>query len=191
MSGPFISADFQAEEALFVSQLNLETLTRPQHRGSRRRTGRPAPPDGGAERRRRRTGQLLAAGQAAVVAGLGALGAVASYGPLSRVAAGGSPSTATGWWPLLVLGPGTVACLCILRAVLHRRRAALSWMVALFFSGLAMSLCMYQAPRTIPALIVAGLPPVSVLIAFWQLVRQLTLVAPRHAVPPEYARRRV
>jgi hypothetical protein len=96
-----------------------------------------------------------------------------------------------GWWPLLVYGPWVVASLSILRAALHRRRAAHSWAVVVVFSLVAVYLCVAHAGHSPVRLAVAGLPPITALVCFHQLVRQITLTSPprtgsrrpRHTVP--------
>ncbi|UCM90235.1 DUF2637 domain-containing protein [Streptomyces marincola] len=127
---------------------------------------------------------LLAAAAAVLVAMLSVLGGLVSYAPLRDAASPGVPQQLAAWWPLLIYGPWLVASLSILRAALHQRRVLHSWAVVLLFSGLAVCLCMSQAPRTPTSLAVAGLPPLSALFAFHQIVRQITLInPPRHALP--------
>jgi uncharacterized protein DUF2637 len=127
---------------------------------------------------------VLAAAATVIVAMLSVLGGVISYDPLRGVASPGVSSALTSWWPLMIYGPWLVACLSILRAALHQRRVVHSWIVMVFFSALAVGLCVAGAPRTVTDLAVAGLAPVSSLVAFHQLVRQIALVnPPRHAMP--------
>ncbi|MFJ6742888.1 DUF2637 domain-containing protein [Streptomyces sp. NPDC091279] len=149
---------------------------------------RPAPP-----RRRRRsrsrsrkgevgavrtTSFFLAAIAAVVVSMVCVFGSMVSYAPLHHVARYRTSALAVGWWPLLVYGPWTVASLSILRAALHRRRAAHSWAVVVLFSVVAVLLCIAQAPRTPVDAGVAALPAVASLACFQQLVRQITLTRP-------------
>jgi hypothetical protein len=84
---------------------------------------------------------------------------------------------------LLLFGPWLVASLSVLRAALHRRRAAHSWFVVVLFSALAVTLCINQADKTLPGVAVAGLPSITALTCFHQLVRQITLTRP-HRRPP-------
>ncbi|NUK51619.1 DUF2637 domain-containing protein, partial [Streptomyces lunaelactis] len=125
---------------------------------------------------------LIAALTAAIVGMVSVLGGLIAYDPLRTLA---SPAHGlAGWWPLLVYGPWLVASLSILRAALHRRRAVHSWVVVILFSAVAMCLCVAHAPRTPIAMAVAGLPPITALISFQQLVLQITLTSPaRHAQP--------
>ncbi len=126
----------------------------------------------------------LAAAAAVLVAMLSVLGGLISYEPLRNAASPGVPHQLIAWWPLLIFGPWLVASLSILRAALHQRHALHSWAVVVLFSGLAIALCMSQVPRTPTSLAVAGLPPLSALLAFHQIVRQVTLInPPRHALP--------
>ncbi|RKN47143.1 DUF2637 domain-containing protein [Streptomyces hoynatensis] len=127
---------------------------------------------------------LLSAVASALVAMLSVLGGLISYEPLRAAAATGAPPSLTAWWPLLIYGPWLVASMSILRAALHQKRVTHSWAVVIFFSGLAVALCVAQAPATVTDIAVAGLPPVSALVAFHQIVRQITLISPpRHAFP--------
>jgi hypothetical protein len=127
---------------------------------------------------------LLAAAASAIVAMLSVLGGITSYQPLRDVASPAVSETLGAWWPLLIYGPWLVACLSILRAALHQRSALHSWLVMIVFSALAVGLCVAGSPPTVTGIAVAGLPPCSALVAFHQLVRQITLIhPPRHALP--------
>ena len=144
----------------------------PRARPKRRPAARPRWP--------RLAGGLLAAGIALLAAALSALAGVLSYSPLRHAASLRTSPSLTASWPLLVYGPWLVAALSVLRAALYRRRAVHSWCVVLLSSALAVLLCVAQAPRHPVGLAVAGLPPVSALVAFQQLVCQATLLhAPR------------
>ncbi|MET7440843.1 DUF2637 domain-containing protein [Streptomyces sp. NPDC004082] len=125
----------------------------------------------------------LAALTALIVAMVSAFGAAVSYDPLRNLATSSVPESLTRCWPLLVFGPWLVASLSVLRAALHRRRAAHSWFVVVLFSALAVTLCINQADKTLPGVAVAGLPPITALTCFHQLVRQITLTRP-HRRPP-------
>lgn len=127
---------------------------------------------------------VIAAMTAIIVAMLSVLGGTIAYNPLRLLAAPGtSPELAT-WWPLLVYGPWLVASLSIIRAALHQRRSAHSWAVVVLFSAIAVVLCIAHAPKTLPGITVAGLPPITALVSFHQLIRQITLTSPpRHALP--------
>ncbi|MGI5199326.1 DUF2637 domain-containing protein [Streptomyces sp. CA-288835] len=129
----------------------------------------------------------IAALTAVIVAMVSVLGALVAYDPLRRVASPGAHGLGA-WWPLLVYGPWLVASLSILRAALHRRRAAHSWAVVLLFSAVAMCLCVAHAPKTPVSMAVAALPPVTALLSFQQLVRQLTLTTPAKPALPRQRR---
>ncbi|MFR9724115.1 hypothetical protein ACL02R_12230 [Streptomyces sp. MS19] len=135
------------------------------------------------------TSLLIAAAATALMAMLSVLGGLISYGPLRDAAAPGASDALTDWWPLLIFGPWLVASLSIVRAALHQRRSLHSWLVVVLFSGIAVALCVAQAPPSVMSLAVAGLPPISALLAFHQVVRQITLISPpRHAVPRQRPR---
>ncbi|WP_243740453.1 DUF2637 domain-containing protein [Streptomyces sp. 8K308] len=154
----------------------------PRHRGRRRRVQWSSQP--AKVRWVRWSSLLLAAAAAVLVAMLSVLGGLISYEPLRQVASPGSSAALTACWPLLIYGPWLVASLSILRAALHQRHARHSWAVVVLFSGLAVALCVAQAPPTMTDVAVAGLPPISALVAFHQIVRQITLISPpRHALP--------
>ncbi|MGW6455636.1 DUF2637 domain-containing protein [Streptomyces sp. NPDC055078] len=112
---------------------------------------------------------------AVIVAAVGILGALASYPALRSLADGVTPPDVAELWPLLIYGPWIAATLSILRARAYRRRIAHSWCVIIFFAGISMALCIIEAPTTPAGITVAGLPPVTVLLCFHQLVRQLDL----------------
>lgn len=134
----------------------------------------------------------LAAITAVVVAVVGALSGVISYDPLRELAVPGAMGALAGFWPLLVYGPWLVAAMSILRAAVHRRRAAHSWFVVVVFSAIAVYLCVAHAGRTPIRLAVAGLPPITALVCFHQLVRQITLTNPPRNGPrrPRHTARR-
>ncbi len=121
---------------------------------------------------------LIACVTAVIVAVVGALSGVVSYGPLRRLALPGGFGDLAAWWPLLVYGPWLVAALSILRSAVHRRRAVHSWVVVVCFSAVAVYLCVAHSGHTPVGLAVSGLPPIAALICFQQLVRQITLTSP-------------
>jgi hypothetical protein len=123
-------------------------------------------------------------GATALVTGtVGVLGARVCYRPLRDLAVPTAYSLAS-LWPLLIYGPWTVACLSILHAAAHRRQVRAAWLVMLLFSAIAMALGIAHAPRTLSGIATAGLPPVSALVSFHLLFRQITLLHPRHAKLP-------
>ncbi len=134
----------------------------------------------------------IAALTALIVAVVSGLSGVISYDPLRRLAAHGRAGVLADLWPLLVYGPWLVAALSILRAALYRRRAAHSWFVVVLFSAVAVYMCVAHVGHGPVRLAVAGLPPVTALVCFHQLVRQVTLTSPPRAVgrrPRHTARR--
>lgn len=114
------------------------------------------------------------------------LGAVASYEPLRALADGVAQPGVAQLWPLLIYCPWVVATLSILRARAYKRRTLHSWLVVIFFAGIAALLCVTNAPHTPAGITVAGLPPITVLLCFHQLVRQLDL-SPSPATPARHA----
>lgn len=150
------------------------------------------------DRRRRRTpmvrmrwpsvlGGGLAGVTAVVTTTVSVLGAMITYDPLRQL----SFPTAHGLadlWPLLVYGPWFAACLSILHAAAHRRQARLAWIAVTLFSGIAVALCIADAPRSATSIATAGLPPISALAGFHLLFRQITLLHPRHARIPSQRR---
>ncbi|NSC22215.1 DUF2637 domain-containing protein [Streptomyces albus subsp. chlorinus] len=118
------------------------------------------------------------------------LGAKASYPSLYDLAQESAPPSVAQAWPLLIYAPWVAATLSILRTRAYRRRTVHSWLVVLFFAAVASLLCVADAPATPAGIAVAGLPPITALLCFHQLVRQLDLppvpTAPsRHARPPK------
>ncbi len=154
----------------------------------------PRPPAPRLDRRRRRPrlirlrwstvlGIGIASVTSSVVVTVSVLGAMVSYGPLRQLAFPTARGL-SGSWPLLVYGPWFVGCLSILHAAAHRRRARTAWAAVIVFSGIATGLCVSHAPRTATAFAAAGLPPLSALVSFHLLLRQITLLHPRHAKLP-------
>lgn len=129
----------------------------------------------------------IAGTTAAVTSVVSVLGARVSYGPLRDLASPTAYSLASSW-PLLIYGPWSVACLSILHAAAYRRQVRAAWLAVLLFSAIAMALCIAHAPRTATAIATAGLPPVSALVSFHLLFRQITLLHPRHAKLPRQRR---
>ncbi|WP_354641148.1 DUF2637 domain-containing protein [Kitasatospora camelliae] len=111
-----------------------------------------------------------------IVATVSVLGWTFSYNPLQDLASTRVPQNLAQLWPLVVYGPWVVASLSILRATLTRHRTTQSWVVVVVFSSVATTLCVVHAARTFPGVVVAALPPLTAVISFHQLVRQI--VAP-------------
>ncbi|MDH6117762.1 DUF2637 domain-containing protein [Kitasatospora sp. GAS204B] len=133
----------------------------------RRRTRPPAPswPDV--------VGSVFGALTAVTVTAVCVLGWALSYDPLRELALSRVPRGLSQLWPVIVYGPWLVGCLSVLRAALHGRQPVHSWVVVVLFSGLATGLCIADVSRTVPDLVVAGLPPLTAVISLHQLVRQL------------------
>jgi hypothetical protein len=123
-----------------------------------------------------------------IVAMISLLAAAVCYPPLRVIASENITHTShASLWPLLIFGPWLVASLSILRAAVLRCRAGHSWTVVILFSGVAIVLCTAHAHTSIAALSVDALPPITVLLSFHQLVRQIkpsALPAAAHAAAP-------
>ncbi|MEV5885137.1 hypothetical protein AB0L74_20800 [Streptomyces sp. NPDC052020] len=133
---------------------------------------------------RRAVSHLLAASVAVIACAVSAFGGMFSYDFLLQAAVSRTGSGMVSWWPFLVYGPWMAASLSVLRAALHQRRAVHSWSVVLFFSCMAMFLCLAQLPITVVDAATATLPGLASLACFQQLVRQITLTRPpRRAIP--------
>ncbi|MEV6167984.1 DUF2637 domain-containing protein [Streptomyces sp. NPDC051954] len=85
------------------------------------------------------------------------------------------------WWPLTVYGPWLVAGLSILRASVQRRTARRSWAVMLISSSTAVALCIGQSPHSLLAMVIVGIPPITALVCFRELVGQFSNRGPKHA----------
>ena len=89
---------------------------------------------------------------------------------------------ARGAWPLTVYGPWLLAGLSILRASVQRRTARKSWAVMLIASGTAVALCIGQSAHSLLAMVVVGIPPITALVCFRELIGQFSSrPGPRHA----------
>ncbi|WP_226961279.1 MULTISPECIES: DUF2637 domain-containing protein [Streptomyces] len=177
---------FGDDTARLTDLLKTEELAEPpmppRHRRTRHRVS--VPRESAKVRWLRWASLLLGATTAVLVAMLSVLGGLISYQPLRDAAAPGQSGLLNAWWPLLVYGPWLVASLSILRAALHQRTVRHSWVVVILFSGLAVCLSVAQAPMTAVDIAVAAVPPISALVAFHQIVKQMTLTnPPRHALP--------
>ncbi|WP_326580160.1 DUF2637 domain-containing protein [Streptomyces sp. NBC_00487] len=86
------------------------------------------------------------------------------------------------WWPLTVYGPWLLAGLSIIRASVQHRTARRSWAVILLSSGTAVALCIGQSPSSMLAMVIVGIPPITALVCFRELVGQFSSGrGPRHA----------
>ncbi|MGW3950481.1 DUF2637 domain-containing protein [Streptomyces sp. NPDC004752] len=104
-----------------------------------------------------------------------------SYGQLRTIALSVLPSNLAQWWPFMVYGPWFVAALSILRATVQRRSARRSWGVILAASAMAVALCVSHSSRSLLSYVMLGIPPITALVCFWELVGQIsTRFRPRH-----------
>ncbi|MEW1779132.1 DUF2637 domain-containing protein [Streptomyces sp. NPDC086777] len=107
-----------------------------------------------------------------------------SYAQLRGIASSVLPGGLAQYWPLTVYGPWFVAALSVLRATAQRRSARRSWCVVLAASVVAVALCISHSSHALLSLVIFGIPPVTALVCFWELVGQIsTKNAPRHATP--------
>ncbi|MFC9289169.1 DUF2637 domain-containing protein [Streptomyces sp. NPDC057052] len=146
-------------------------LDRPHHRGERRRTRQE--PDFPAGRRVTHATVLIAAIFVCAACLLG-WSVSYTYGQLRVIAEGMLPDAVAQWWPLAVYGPWFVAALSILRATVQHRRARRSWSVLLAASAMAAALCVGHSSRSLMAFVMFGVPPVTALVCFWELIGQVS-----------------
>ncbi|MEV6288928.1 DUF2637 domain-containing protein [Streptomyces sp. NPDC051896] len=105
-----------------------------------------------------------------------------SYGQLRGIASSMLPTRLAQCWPLTVYGPWFVAALSVVRATAQRRSARRSWCVVLAASAMAVALCVSHSSHALLSLVIFGIPPVTALVCFWELVGQIsTRSRPRHA----------
>ncbi|MEU6388091.1 DUF2637 domain-containing protein [Streptomyces sp. NPDC046939] len=134
----------------------------------------------------RLTSMVIAALAAVTVSVVCVFGGMVSYHPLRQLAVHRTATYTVNAWPLLIYGPWIVASLSVLRAGLHRRRAAHSWAVVLLFSVVAMVLCVAQAAHRPLDAATAALPALAALVCFQQLMRQITLSRPPRQSHPRH-----
>lgn len=152
-------------------QPSPDALDRPHHRGDRRRTRQePNLPPG----RRINHATLLIAAIFVCAACLLGWSVAYTYGQLRVIAEGMLPDAVARWWPLAVYGPWFVAALSILRATVQHRRARRSWSVLLAASAMAAALCVGHSSRSLMAFVMFGVPPVTALVCFWELIGQVS-----------------
>ncbi|MFF0745433.1 DUF2637 domain-containing protein [Streptomyces sp. NPDC004111] len=96
-----------------------------------------------------------------------------TYGQLRAVAEGMLPDAVALWWPLAVYGPWFLAALSIARATMQHRRALRSWAVLLTASAVAVALCVGHSSHSLMAFVMFGIPPVTALVCFWELIGQV------------------
>ena len=118
------------------------------------------------------------------VCALGMLGwSVAySYWQLRGTASSVLPTRLAQFWPLTVYGPWFVAALSVLRATAQRRSARRSWFIVLTASAMAVALSVSHSSHALLSLVIFGIPPVTALVCFWELVGQISSRSrPKHA----------
>ncbi|MEV5984484.1 DUF2637 domain-containing protein [Streptomyces sp. NPDC052051] len=107
-----------------------------------------------------------------------------SYNQLRAIASIVLPAPLAQWWPLTVYGPWFVAALSILRASLQHRTARRSWSVILVASATAVALCVSNSSHSALSMVIVGIPPITALVCFRELVGQISYkYRPRHAAP--------
>ncbi|MEU7295720.1 DUF2637 domain-containing protein [Streptomyces exfoliatus] len=97
-----------------------------------------------------------------------------TYGQLSETAESVLPMNLAQWWPLTLYGPWSVAALSVLRAAVQRQPAKRSWGVLLVTSAMAVALCVSHSSHSVLALVTLGIPPITSLVCFWELVGQFS-----------------
>ncbi|MET9736058.1 DUF2637 domain-containing protein [Streptomyces sp. NPDC006458] len=148
-----------------------DSLDQPLHRVDRRRMRhKPHFPAG----RRITTGTVLITAIAVCAACLLGWSVAYTYGQLRTIAEGMLPDKMAQWWPLAVYGPWFVAALSILRATVQHRRAHRSWGVLLTSSATAAALSVGHSSRSLMAFVMFGIPPVTALVCFWELIGQIS-----------------
>lgn len=109
-----------------------------------------------------------------------------SYGQLRGIASSVLPTGLAQCWPLTVYGPWFVAALSVIRATAQRRSARRSWCVVVAASAMAVALCVSHSSHALLSLVIFGIPPVTALVCFWELVGQISSRSrPRHATHTE------
>ncbi|MFF5013870.1 DUF2637 domain-containing protein [Streptomyces sp. NPDC001165] len=108
-----------------------------------------------------------------------------SYDQLRGIASSMLPTGLAQCWPLTVYGPWFVAALSVIRATAQRRSARRSWCVVVASSAMAMALCVSHSSHALLSLVIFGIPPVTALVCFWELVGQISSRSrPRHSTHP-------
>ncbi|WP_160311240.1 DUF2637 domain-containing protein [Streptacidiphilus anmyonensis] len=101
------------------------------------------------------------------------LGWMLSYGALRYAASYPFSQGMSELWPAIVYGPWLAGCLSVLRAAAHGQRVTHSWVTVILFSCFSMALSIAAVPRTVPDMLVVGLPALSSVVSLHQVVRQL------------------
>ncbi|WP_406459687.1 DUF2637 domain-containing protein [Streptomyces sp. NBC_01622] len=159
----------------------MDSAGRPRHRVDRRRS-RPGLRLPAGRRRVIPTAVLVSIITACSVAMLG-WSISYSYRQLSAVASLVVPPPLAQWWPLTVYGPWLVAGSSVLLASVQRRPTHRSWAIMLLSSGTAVALSVGNSPHSALSMAVSGIPPITALACFRELVGQIFFApGPRHAL---------
>jgi hypothetical protein len=99
---------------------------------------------------------------------------VLSYDALHQLAVDNHVPRPLAWiWPLIVDGFIITASLAVLHATLTSRPATYPWLLVLAFSGTSVVFNVLHAPPTVVARLVAAIPPLTLVLSFELLMRQL------------------
>lgn len=99
---------------------------------------------------------------------------VLSYDALHQLAVHNHAPKPLAWiWPLIVDGFIITASLAVLHAVLRERAVVYPWLLVLAFSAVSVVFNVLHAPSTIVARLVAAIPPLTLVLSFELLMRQL------------------
>jgi hypothetical protein len=110
------------------------------------------------------------AGVAFLAAGSFAL----SYDALHQLAVANDVPKPLAWvWPLIIDGFIITASLAVLHAILTARSATYPWILVLAFSTTSVAFNILHAPPTVVARSVAAIPPLTLVLSFELLMRQL------------------
>ncbi|MEU2717692.1 DUF2637 domain-containing protein [Streptomyces sp. NPDC007205] len=106
-----------------------------------------------------------------------------SYDQLRAVAALFMPEKLARWWPWMLYGPWLAAGMSIMRASLQHRTARWSWTVIVTASVGAVALCVGNSSKSLLMMTVSGIPPITALACFQELVTQFSdRYRPQHAM---------
>ncbi|MFD8395515.1 DUF2637 domain-containing protein [Streptomyces sp. NPDC059680] len=106
-----------------------------------------------------------------------------SYDQLRAVASLFMPEKLARWWPWMLYGPWLAAGMSIMRASLQHRTARWSWTVIVTASVGAVALCIGNSSKSLLMMTVSGIPPITALACFQELVSQFSYrYRPQHAL---------
>ncbi|WP_129312331.1 DUF2637 domain-containing protein [Streptomyces sp. L2] len=138
---------------------------------------------GHASKRRVRPTALLIAVIIACTASMLGWSISYSYEQLRTVASLFMPATVARWWPWMLYGPWLAAGMSIMRASLQHRTARWSWTVLVTASVGAVALCVGNSSKSLLMMAVSGIPPITALACFQELVTQFSYrYRPQHAM---------